>query len=82
MIIVKFYGLISVDYNIKKILVKEGSVKQALEEIMKSCPHIPEQHLMKALLFVNKQHLSGNKRFSVILKDGDELGLINPSSGG
>lgn len=82
MITVKFFGLISVDYNIRQILVKEGSVKQALEEIRKNCPHIPEQHLMKALLFVNKHHLSGNKRLFVILKDGDELALINPSSGG
>ncbi|MCB8817456.1 MoaD/ThiS family protein [Desulfosporosinus shakirovi] len=33
-------------------------------------------------MFVNKQHINGKKRFSVLLKDGDELALLSPSSGG
>jgi len=37
---------------------------------------------MQAIMFVNKQHISGNKRFSEVLKDGDELALLSPASGG
>ncbi|OLN29092.1 MoaD/ThiS family protein [Desulfosporosinus metallidurans] len=82
MIIVKFFGLISVDSNIRQLLVKEGTVRQVLNEVMQSCPNISEQQLMQVIMFVNKLHISGKKRFSVVLKNGDELALISPSSGG
>ena len=82
MIIVKFFGLISVDSNIRHLLVKEGTVRQVLNEVMESCPNISEQQLMQVIMFVNKLQISGTKRFSVVLKNGDELALISPSSGG
>ena len=82
MITVKFFGLISVDCNIRQLIIKEGSVRQVLNEVMQNCPNISEQQLRQVIIFVNKQHICGNKRFSVVLKDGDELALISPSSGG
>ena len=82
MITVKFFGLISVDYNIMQLHVKEGTVRQVLNEIRHSYPNISEQQLLQVIMFINKQHISGNKRLSVVLKDGDELVLISPSSGG
>ncbi|MDA8222182.1 MoaD/ThiS family protein [Desulfosporosinus sp.] len=82
MITVKFFGLICFDCNIRQLIVKEGTVKQVLNQVMQSCPNISEQRLSQAIMFVNKQHINGNKRFSVLLKDGDELALLSPSSGG
>ncbi len=82
MITVKFFGLISVDSNIRQLLVKEGTVRQVLNEVIESCPDISEQQLTQVIMFVNKQHISGNKRFSVLLRDGDELALLSPASGG
>ena len=82
MITVKFFGLMSVDCSIKQLLVKEGTVRQVLNEIRQSCPNISEQDLIEAIMFVNKQQISGNKRFSVVLKAGDELALLSPASGG
>jgi len=82
MITVKFFGLISVDSNIRQLSIQEGTVRQALNEVLQSCPSISEQQLRQLIMFVNKQHISGNKRFSVVLKEGDELALINPASGG
>lgn len=82
MITVKFFGLISVENNVRQLLVKEGTVRQVLNEVMQSCPNISEQQLRQTIMFVNKQHISGNKRFSIVLKDGDELALLSPASGG
>ena len=82
MITVKFFGLISVDSNIRQLFVKEGTGRQVFNEVMQSCPSITEQQLRQLIMFVNKQHISGNKRFSVVLKDGDELALLSPASGG
>lgn len=82
MITVKFFGLISVDYSIRQLLVKEGTVRQVLNEVMQSCPNISKQQLDQTIMFVNKQHVSGNKRFSMALKEGDELALISPACGG
>ncbi|KJS79769.1 MoaD/ThiS family protein, partial [Desulfosporosinus sp. BICA1-9] len=64
MITVKCFGLISVDCSIRQLLVKEGTVRQVLNEIRQSCPNISEQDLIEAIMFVNKQQISGNKRFS------------------
>ena len=82
MITVKFFGLISVDCNIRQLHVKAGTVRQVLKEIRHSCPNISEEQLLQVIMFINKQHISGNKRLSVVLKEGDELVLISPASGG
>lgn len=82
MITVKFFGLLSVDNNVRQLLVKEGTVRQVLNEVKQSCPMITEEQLIQAIMVINKQHISGNKRFSVVLRDGDELALLSPVSGG
>jgi len=82
MITVKFFGLISVDHNIKQLIVKEGKVRDVLKEIILQCPNLSNQQLMQAIMIINKKRTSGNTRFSIELKDGDELVFLNPSSGG
>lgn len=82
MITVKFFGLIRVDNNISQIFVNEGRASQVLKEIRIAYPGISEQQLIQAIMFVNKNQITGNKRFSMVLKDGDELVFISPSSGG
>ena len=82
MITVKFFGLLSVDNNVRQLLVKEGTVRQVLNEVKQSCPMISEEQLIQAIMVINKQHISGNKHFSVVLRDGDELALLSPVSGG
>jgi len=82
MITVKFFGLISIDTNMRQIFANEGTVRDVLDQVKQSCPDISEQQLKQAVLFVNKEQISGNKRFSVMLNDGDELALLSPGSGG
>lgn len=82
MIIVKFFGIISIEANVRQLFVKEGTVRQVLNEVKKKCPSFSEQQVKQAVMFINKQQVSGNKRFSIVLKNGDELALLSPLSGG
>jgi molybdopterin converting factor small subunit len=79
MITVKFFGVIRIHANVRQLCVTEGTVRQILDEVRQRCPEISEQLLQQAMLFVNKQQISGKKRFSTILKEGDELALLSPS---
>lgn len=82
MVTVKFFGLISVDNNIKQLDAKPGTVRDVLKEVKQNYPNVTEEQLVQAVMFINKENIDGNKRFSIILKDGDELALLSPSSGG
>ena len=82
MITVKFFGLVRIEANKSQLLVKAGTIRQVLNEVRQSCPSLSEQQLKQAVMFVNKQQMNGNRRFSVELKDGDELVLLSPMCGG
>lgn len=82
MITVKFFGLLRVNNNIKQLRVKEGTVRQVLDEVMRLHPSITEQQLKQAIMVINKKQITGNKRFSIKLKEGDELVFLSPASGG
>jgi len=82
MITVKFFGLISVESNIRQLKVNDGTVRQVLNQVKEKCPDFTEQQIRKAVMFINKEQFSGNKRFSIVLKDGDEIALLSPLSGG
>jgi molybdopterin converting factor small subunit len=82
MITVKFFGLVSVEANVRQLTVQEGTVRQILNEIKEKCPEFSEQQIIKSVMFVNKEQVSGHKRFSIVLKDGDELALLSPLCGG
>lgn len=82
MITVKFFGLIRVDTNIDTLTVDEGTVNQVINEVIRRYPNISREQLMQAVMFVNKKQITGNRRFSIMLKDSDELALLSPISGG
>ena len=82
MITVKFFGLINVETNIRQLKVKEGTVRQVLNQVKEKYPSFTDQQIKNAVMFINKEQVSGNKRFSIILKNGDELALLSPLSGG
>ena len=82
MITVKFFGLISVDNNIEKLTLNEGTISQVINEVIRRYPSIGKEQLMQAVMFVNKKQITGNRRFSTVLKEGDELALLSPISGG
>lgn len=82
MISVKFFGLLSVDYNIRQMTVKAGKVSDVLKEIIQQRPDIPERQLIQAVMVINKKPVSGRKRLYIELKDGDELVFLSSVSGG
>lgn len=82
MITVKFFGLLSINHAIKMIEMKEGKVQDVLSQVIRLYPEITEKQLKQSIMIINKKQVTGNKRFAVELKSGDELVFLNPSSGG
>lgn len=82
MITVKFFGLISIDSNVKNLSAKAGTVAEVIKEILQQCPNISERQLKDAVIVINSKQISGIKRFTTYLQDGDELVFLTPSSGG
>jgi molybdopterin converting factor small subunit len=82
MITVKFFGTYRLKAVKGELRLNAGTVKQVLVDIGQHCPELSEQELKQAILFVNKQQITGRRRLSMRLKDGDELVLISPMCGG
>lgn len=82
MITVKFFGLISIDSNVRKLTVKAGTFTEVIKEILQQCPNLSEKQLKAAVIVINSKQVSGIKCFTTHLKDGDELVFLTPSSGG
>ncbi len=82
MITVKFFGMLSIDCNLQELQVEAGTIEQALKKIKERYPEIPLSRLRQSMVFVNQKQVTGSKRFSVVLKDGDELAFLTPASGG
>ncbi|MGE5676732.1 MAG: MoaD/ThiS family protein [Pseudomonadota bacterium] len=82
MITVRIFGLISVEYDISRMYIEEGMVSRILDEMVRQCPGISRGKLQQSVMFINKEQVNVHKVLSRTLKDGDELVLISPSSGG
>ncbi|MBE0450886.1 MAG: MoaD/ThiS family protein [Clostridia bacterium] len=79
---IKFFGWIRNEVGVSKLTMSERTVIETLEEIIKTYPQIDKTHLMNSILFINKKPIIGKKRLTMILKDGDELAILSPVSGG
>lgn len=82
MITVRIFGLISIEYGLNRIDMEEGKVSRILDEIVRQYPGITRKRLQQSVMFINKEQVIVNKVLAMTLKDGDELVLISPSSGG
>lgn len=82
MIEVKFFGLLRADSNIRSFSVNPGKLKNVFDEILALCPELTKKQLRQTITVVNGKIVSGNDRNKLVLKDGDELVLLTPISGG
>lgn len=82
MITVRLFGLISIENNISLLNMEEGKVSRILDELVRQHPGITMKKLQQSVMFINKEPVNLYKVLSRTLKDGDELVLISPSSGG
>jgi molybdopterin converting factor small subunit len=82
MVTVKFFGLIRIHSNVKYLEVNTGTVREAIDQIVKCQPQIDKESLLQSIIIHNKVQLNGNKRLKCNLCDGDELVFLSPASGG
>lgn len=82
MIKVRIFGLIDAEKSNIEIDKSEITVKDIIEEIKNKNPNLNISKLNNSIVFVNSKNITGRKRFSIILKDGDEIAFLAPASGG
>ena len=80
MITIRMYGLIAEKSGQREFVVEAESVREALDHIV--WMSVEKEELYEALMFVNGKPLTGVRRLSHRLYDGDELALLSPAGGG
>lgn len=82
MVKVKFFGLLRLDLNIKEVEVDATSVNDMLKKLSEQIPTMTAKDFKGYLIFVNGTPINKLRNFRTRLKDGDEVVMMNPASGG
>lgn len=82
MVTVKFFGLLNVDNDLKKLSISDGKLSDIIEEIITLYPTVTKKQLLQSVIFINKKQTSGKRSSTIKLKDNDEVVFISPTSGG
>jgi len=82
LVIVKFFGLIRSQYNVTQLEVTSGTIHEIMDFILKSFPHMKNEDLHEAVLFINNEKVMNLNRFSRQVHDGDEVVFTNFVGGG
>ena len=80
MINIKFYGMMQEKYGKSRLDIEAGTVRDALNQVARTAAE--EKQLRECVMFVNGKPLRGAARLAAKLRDGDELALLPPVSGG
>lgn len=82
MVKVKFFGLLRLDLKIKEIEVEALTVNEMLQKLSEQIPSMTVKDFKGYLIYVNGTPINKLKNFRTKLKDGDEVVMMNPASGG
>lgn len=83
MIKVRFFGLLRLDSGIKEMFVEAANVKELLAAVAaKTNGMFSAKDLKGYLIYINGTLSTKLKGYRTKLKDGDEVIMMNPSSGG
>lgn len=82
MIKVKFFGLLRLDLQLKEIEVQASTVKELLAAVAEKTGKFTARELKGYLIYVNGTLSTKLKGYRTKLSDGDEIIMMNPSSGG
>ncbi len=83
MIRVRFFGLLRLDLGIREITVEAANVKELLVAVAAHTNGMFTAKQLKGyLIYVNGTLSTKLKGYRTKLKDGDEIIMMNPSSGG
>ena len=80
MITVKLFGLLCEYTGQRQFTVKAKTVREAIRKAAEM--GIDKKQMHGALIYLNDMPLTGARRLSTKLSDGDELALLSPVSGG
>lgn len=82
MVKVILLNLLRSKYGIDEIMVRSGTVQEAIDQMISLYPRIVKKELEDAVLFINQIRVTHVNRFLEELKDGDEVILTHFVGGG
>jgi molybdopterin converting factor small subunit len=80
MITIRLFGPIRENYGQGRISVEAGTMREVMARAVQQ--GVDEKLFAGAIMFVNNKSVVGARRWAVRLKDGDEVALLSPVSGG
>ncbi|MFW5838666.1 MAG: MoaD/ThiS family protein [Bacillota bacterium] len=82
MVTVSVFGLLRSNHNIKQFSIDACGMRDVVEYLKKTYPHITNKELEEAILFVNQEKIMHMKRFDIPLTDGDNIVFTTYVGGG
>ena len=80
MVTIRLFGPIRENCGQGRISVEAGTMREVMRQAMQQ--KVDKKLFTMAVMFVNGQAVVGGKRWTVRLRDGDEVVLLSPVGGG
>jgi molybdopterin converting factor small subunit len=80
MVTIRLFGPIRESCGQGRISVEAGTMREVMARVAQQ--GVDEKLFARAVVFVNDRPVLGAKRWRIKLKDGDEVALLSPVSGG
>lgn len=81
MIGIRFFGMARLKLKLKEAQVEANNVQEMLEKVAEKAG-VHKKEMKQYLIYVNEVNISKLKKYKTPLKDGDEILILSPSSGG
>lgn len=83
MVRVRFFGLYRLDLKTDEISLEAATVSELIKKLAEKFPPLKTKDFKDGVIFLNGEMIfKYKKKYRTVLKDGDEVMIMSPASGG